>query len=148
MLDNTATLTVTAENAFTPVITSSPTKYPATSLLHYGDNNLDLSVSQAVLACTPTLKTSQKWKNVEKCRGVNSRFNLRRADKSNVMHIESTASLLPQQHMPNFLNNYEEISELESLSGEYSFVRATESKKCLKNVQRMHFEAGEHLKLQ
>ena len=132
------------KNEFAPVITSSPAK--KSQSMHYGEDNLDLTISKAVLTATPaaqnntrssiTSLTRQKWKNVEKCRGVNSRFNLvpraHSVDQSNFMRIEvSTSSLYNNEQ--NFLNNYEEI--ISDDCEQFSFA---------KNVQRMHFEAGKN----
>jgi len=139
----------------------------------YGENNLDMSSSKAILNATQTMdivekEEDDKWKHVEKCRGIRGNNNNTSATTKRVFNqsivemtdfkatASSTTSMVNIDHYYYYqrcfpLNHdYEEVEEEADLELEqFSFVNATCSIAKSRNfsrgnnlVQRMHFEAG------
>lgn len=140
---------------FVPRVTSSPAK---SLVVLYGENNLDISPSRALLTVTPrrtSLKkdsasfSSAKWKHVEKCRGVSARFTNAPPpiDQSNELALETNnfSDFKASTSVVSSIGELQLHQHLTELS-QFSFVSAT----CVKNenfsrsnnVQRLHFEAG------
>lgn len=138
-------------NDFVPNMTSSPTK----SLL-YGENNLDMSPSKAVLTATPSnmqvkeVGDGKKWRHVEMCRGSRGNLTNETNNFSNFKVTNHSTSILDIDHYYYYqrclpIHDYEDVED-ETYLEQFSFVNATcaPSANYLKsnNVQRMHFEAG------
>jgi hypothetical protein len=129
---------------FEPRITSSPSK---SLLVIYGENNLDISLSKAVLTTTQNkdvdevVEDESKWKNVEKRRGggirhavisskragiINQSNELRLIETSNFSDFKATRSnsiFEAIEHHYYFDQEENEVVELDL--EQFSFVNAT-----------------------
>jgi hypothetical protein len=118
---------------FTPKITSSPSARRASSscLVHYGENNLGLSVSSALLAITPQKCSNSKLRHVEKCRGgyafdSNSNNNNERFELS------------------TYFSEFKSNHYLDSTEPELSCPASNQARNqdYFKQLQKIQFEAG------
>ena len=127
---------------FEPRITSSPSK---SLLVIYGENNLDISLSKAVLTTTQNkdvdeVEDESKWKNVEKRRGgirhavisskragiINQSNELRLIETSNLSDFKATRSNSIFEAIEHHYYFDQEESEIVELDLEqFSFVNAT-----------------------